>query len=456
MWAFFRLIRASWTFGIIMFSYLWQLLLQKLFGEKRLAKRWERIHERNAKRLYKGCVKLRGVYIKMGQVLSIMGTFLPAPFMRELEKLQDQVPPQPYKTVQRAVREALGDTPEALYKTFDQSPVAAASLGQVHSATTHEGEHVAVKVLYPNVKTIIRVDLRVIGWCMAVYKRFMPVGQLDRFLEQLRDMLERETDLAHEARCIERMTANFEDDPDVLFPAVHADLSSATVLTMTFMDGVKISDKGALERLELKPEEVADKLIKVFYKQVFYDRYFHADPHPGNFFVQRGDEGQVRLVVLDLGSACPVRDNLVQGMLSVLSGFLTKNDDQVLVGIETMGFVGEGGDRKLLEETVKRYFQKLLDLDLTDLSKINTQTAAEFINPELKTREIRKVMKAVQYPMGWFYVERAALIMFGLSAQLAPTMNTIEVGFPYIMKFLAENPMPVAKPASAPAAAGAA
>lgn len=442
MWAFIRLVRASWAFGIILSSYLWQLLLRKIWPKaKWVERRWDKVHDRNARRLYRGCVRLRGVYIKMGQVLSIMGTFLPRPYIRELEQLQDAVPPQPYKVVEKAIERSLGKPPHALFSSFASKPVAAASLGQVHEAFIRDGERVAVKVLYPNVATIIRIDLRVIGWALKVYKWFVPIGQLDRFLEQLRDMLERETDLVNEAQCIERMSQNFDNDPDVLFPEVVHELSSRDVLTMSFMDGVKISNVDALNELGLDRNAVAAKLVQKFYKSLFYDRFFHADPHPGNFFVQRGERGQPRLVVLDLGSASEVRDNLVEGMIKVLSGFLTRNDALLLEGIETMGFVAEGGDRELLERTVKRYFEKLLNLDITDFSRIDPADAETLLDPELKRGELRALMKSINYPMGWFYVERAAVILFGLSSQLAPTLNTVQVGFPYVMKFMAENPM---------------
>ncbi len=440
MWAFIRLVRASWAFGIILGSYLWQLFLRKIMPRaKWVERRWDKVHERNARRLYRGCVKLRGVYIKMGQVLSIMGTFLPRPYVRELEKLQDAVPPQPYKVVRKAIEKSLGQPPEVLFQRFSEKPVAAASLGQVHEAQTKDGRRVAVKVLYPNVATIIRVDLRVIRWAMNVYKWFVPIGQIDRFLDQLRDMLERETDFENEAACITRMSANFDSDPDVLFPVVDKSLSSKEILTMSFMDGVKITNVQALAELGLDRNAVAAKLVQQFYKSLFFDRFFHADPHPGNFFVQRGEAGQPKLVVLDLGSASEVAPNLVDGMIKVLSGFMTRNDALLFEGIDTMGFVADGGDRDLLERTVKRYFEKLLNLDISDFSKIDPSHAETLLDPELKKGELRALMKSINYPMGWFYVERAAVILFGLSSQLAPTLNTVQVGFPYVMRIMAEN-----------------
>lgn len=439
VWALLRLIRAMWLFGRIFCSYMLQLGLQRLLGRKRLRSRWAVVHRRNARRMYKGFVRLRGVYIKLGQILSIMGTFLPRAYGEELEGLQDEVPHQPYRLIEAAVKRALGKSPTELYKTFNKEPIAAASLGQVHEAITTSGDRVAVKVLYPNVATIIKIDLRVLGWAIRVYRWFVPIQQIERVHAQLTDMLERETDLAHEAECLVRMSKNFEDDPDVLFPEFFPELSCDRVLTMSFMEGKKISKAKELEKLGLKPDDVATKLVQVFYKQLFFDKFFHADPHPGNFFVQSGPEGQVRLVILDLGSASEASEDLVNGMLDILAGVMTGQDDLVVKGIETMGFVSDGGDRELLEKAVRAYFEKLMSLDIKDFSKISTTVAQKLADPEVKKEQLRELMKSVEYPDGWFFVERAVVILFGLSAQLAPTLNTVHVGFPYIMKVFADR-----------------
>jgi predicted unusual protein kinase regulating ubiquinone biosynthesis (AarF/ABC1/UbiB family) len=439
VWAAIRLIRAMWLFGRIFASYMVQLGLTRLFGRARMRRRLSAIHRRNAKRLYKGFVKLRGVYIKLGQILSIMGNFLPRAYAEELERLQDEVPPTSFRAIARSIQRSLGKTPLEAFATFNPKPLAAASLGQVHEATTREGDRVAVKVLYPNVATIIKVDLRVLGWALKVYQRFVPLQQLERVHEQLSDMLARETDYDNEARCIDRMTKNFASDPDVLTPRVFPALSTDRVLTMSFMEGVKISKLGALEKLKLDPYAVATKLVQVFYKQLFFDKFFHADPHPGNFFVQRGPEGQVRLVILDFGSASEVSDNLVDGMLDILSGLMTRQDALVVRGIEEMGFVAANGDRELLERVTRTYFEKLLNLNITDFSRIDPAVAQSLADPNLKKDELRRLMRSIEYPRGWFFVERAVVILFGLSSQLAPKLNTVQVGFPYIMKFMADN-----------------
>jgi predicted unusual protein kinase regulating ubiquinone biosynthesis (AarF/ABC1/UbiB family) len=205
------------------------------------------------------------------------------------------------------------------------------------------------------------------------------------------------------------------------------------------MDGVKITKKDALATLRLDPYDVATKLIKVFYKQLFIDRFFHADPHPGNFFVQRGPEGQVRIVVLDLGSATQLTDNLADGMFDILSGLMTRKDDLVVKGIDTMGFISAQGDRALLERTVRKYFEKLLNLNITDFGNIKGEDLEVLADPDMKRDELRELMKAIAYPEGWFYVERAAVIMFGLSSTLSPKLNGIHVGFPYVTQFIMEK-----------------
>jgi ubiquinone biosynthesis protein len=440
MWAAIRLVRATRVFGVIFLSYIWHVAWSQLWPKRFDTKaHWKRVHRRNARRMYKGFVRLRGVYIKLGQILSVMGTFLPREIVEELEALQDEVPPQAYWRIQKTFFNAFGKTPDQVFKSFAREPIAAASLGQVHEARNEAGDKLAVKILYPRVATIIKVDLRVLGWAIKVYKNFVPVQQIERVHEQLGDMLERETDLVNEAAMIKRMAKNFESDPDVLFPKVYPEWSCRTVMTMSFMEGVKISKRDALKLIGLEPTDVATKLVKVFYKQLFIDRFFHADPHPGNFFVQKGPEGQVRIVVLDLGSATELRGNLADGMFDILQGLMTRKDDLVVKGIDEMGFIAPTGDRALLERTTRKYFEKLLNLNITDFSRIDPKVAEQLSDPDFKREELRELMRSIAYPEGWFYVERASVIMFGLQTQLAPKLNGIQVGFPYIMQFMMEK-----------------
>ena len=439
MWIF-RLVRSSWCLGIIFWSYLFQGMLRRARPRSaRIKARTARVHARNAERAYRACIKLRGIYIKLGQVLSVMGTFLPAPYVVALEQLQDAVPPRRYRSIARALRKNLGRPPEDVFATFDRVPIAAASLSQVHRAVTKDGQTVAVKVLYPHIRRAMRIDMRVLRAGAWLYKRFfLRLDQIDRVLEQLQEMLERETDFENEARCITRMNTNFASDPDVLLPRVLPEFSNKYVLTMTFMTGAKINNHSALAELGLDPHAVATKLVQSFYKSLFVDRFFHADPHPGNFFVQRGDRGQPCLVILDLGSATEVRPQIADGLGDVIRGFLTKDQAVVMQGVETMGFVADHGDRPLLERTLTHYFKQIMRLDVGDFTQVETELQ-KVKEPDLDPAEVRALMRSIAYPLGWFYVERAAMILFGVSSQLAPALNIVQTGFPFVARFLADR-----------------
>jgi predicted unusual protein kinase regulating ubiquinone biosynthesis (AarF/ABC1/UbiB family) len=455
---FIRLVRAQLTFGVILASYLVQLALLKVFRrwhedpvtghEEALVPAWlthrqARVDEKNSKRLLAGMLKLRGVYIKLGQVLSIMGGFLPSVYIKRLETLQDAVPPHPIDEIEQAFIDSMGARPEAFFQNIDREPVAAASLGQVHVAYMDDGRKVAVKVLYPGIRDVVRIDMRVIKLMVRVYKWFVPVQNIEAVHESLVDLLRRETDYLHEAECMRRMSANFADDDHILFPEVVDDVTTRDVLTMTFMEGIKITHLDEIRERGVDLHKLAERLVKSFYKQVFVDRFFHADPHPGNFLVQPVEgSDDAKLVVLDFGAISEVDGKTVFGMVDVLRGFFEQNDALALQGIEAIGFVAEGGDRALLEQTVKTYFQKLLKLEARTpgaLMSANSKELEALADPEVERRELRSLMRSFHYPDGWFYVERAAVMMFWLAGQIAPDLDQFQVGFPYVLPLLSQR-----------------
>jgi ubiquinone biosynthesis protein len=471
MFLFVRLIRALLVFGVIFASYMVQLGLGRVFGRKAedgerklpewLRARRKRTDRRNARRLLSGMLKLRGVFIKLGQVLSLMGGFLPRVYGKELEQLQDQVPPQPFDRLVPTFIKSFGKPPAELYREIEATPIAAASLGQVHLAYLDDGSKVAVKVLYPGIRGVIAVDMRVIRVALRVYKWFVPVVKLERVHEQLMDLLRRETDYEHEARCMERMAKNFASESDIVFPSVHHALTTKDVLTMTFMEGIKITRLDDLAKAGIDTSGVALRLVQAFYKMLFVDRYFHADPHPGNFLVAvhpqdhagpKGFGGQI--VVLDFGAVCEAQDPLIDGMIELLQGFFTQDDAMVLHGFRSMGFVAPGGDDVLLEKTVKVYFEKLLklrDRSAGALMRARPDQLKELADPEVERGELQSLMRSFEYPEDWFYVERACVLMFWLAGLIDPHLDTIMAGFPYVMPLLAERAAKAAQDA-APAA----
>ena len=249
-----------------------------------------------------------------------------------------------------------------------------------------------------------------------------------------------------------RMSANFAEDDHILFPEVVDGVTTRDVLTMTFMEGIKISHLDAIRDRGVDLHKLAERLVKSFYKQLFVDRFFHADPHPGNFLVQPVEgSDDAKLVVLDFGAISEVDSNTVFGMVDVLRGFFEQNDALALQGIEAIGFVAEGGDRALLEQTVKKYFQKLLKLEARTpgaFINANSKELEALADPEVERRELRTLMRSFHYPDGWFYVERAAVMMFWLAGHIAPDLDQFQVGFPYVLPLLSQR-IASSRPASA-------
>jgi ubiquinone biosynthesis protein len=438
----FQALRLFWT---IIASYALVWVLTRWTSEQTRSTRFEAAHRKNSRRLADGFVELRGVFIKTGQVLSVMGTFLPAAYGQTLAELQDRVPARPFKEIEGRLKEAFGADALARFGSFDQSAMAAASLAQVHHATTRDGRPLAVKVLYPEIERLIRIDLGVLRSLLPVVKLLLPVSRVERILEQLSAMLARETDYVHERQNIERVRAIFADRKDVIVPSVVDEVTNAGVLSMSFESGVKISDREGLAGIGVAPEAVAKLLVGCYFTMLFQHRVFHADPHPGNFLVRPGPE----LVILDYGAVEEVTERLQQGMKRVVLGVMTKNDDEILGGLERMGFVAEGGDRELLKRVGREYLSVLGSVKIQDFSKLDREQMEKLSGYDQMRGRLRQVMKSVEYPEGYFYVERTLALLFGLVGQLAPKQGLPGLVLPYAAQAFAmgtAKPPPTAPP----------
>jgi ubiquinone biosynthesis protein len=455
-----RLFRALSVLGVIVLSYLLQLFFVRMTehwetdpvtGRERqrlpewVERRKKRVDERNAKRLLRATLRLRGVYIKLGQVLSIMGGFLPRVYTKELEQLQDSVPPQPWSAIESAFIESLGRTPGECFESIEETPIAAASLGQVHvaylkSADGSPPQKCAVKVLYPGIRGVIAVDMQVIRLGMYIYMWFVPVSGLERVHSSLLDLLARETNYEVEAASMLRMAKNFAKMTDVVFPRPIEGLCTSDVLTMTFVEGTKINKLDELRAQNIEPRSVAIRFVETFYKQMFVDGFFHADPHPGNFLVQPGrSPRRPKLVILDFGAVSEIDPQIVDGLIDAIGGILEGDGDRLLDAFLRMGFASREANRQLLEKTVKKYFEKLLRIQNRTpaaLMKASQRELEQLVDPEVAREELRELMSSIEYPVGWFYVERAAVLAFWLAAQIDPELDAMQVGYPYVMPLL--------------------
>jgi predicted unusual protein kinase regulating ubiquinone biosynthesis (AarF/ABC1/UbiB family) len=325
----FRLIRAYSTVSWVLTSYAIQHLLGKVRGEDWLRSRRVELHRRNARRIVRMILDLQGVFIKIGQLISILTNFLPEAFRVELEGLQDRVPTRPVAQIRHRIKEELGAEPEELFASFEDEAIASASLAQVHRARLHDGRAVAVKVQHAGIEQIVPLDLVALHRIFRLVARILGVQGLDEALSQFEVVIKEELDFTQEARNIEDVAANFEGDRAVRFPKVIHDRSSRRVLTTTFVQGAKVTNLEALSEMGIDRSELAHGIVDAYCKMVFSDGVFHADPHPGNLIVQR--DGAITFI--DFGAVARLTPEMKQAIPRVMLAVLRSDRDAMIDGL---------------------------------------------------------------------------------------------------------------------------
>src|SRR5688572_28179321 len=267
-----RFLKAYWTTFVVISSYLSVKVQARFRSPAAIERILARKHVRNARRIERTIIALQGLFIKVGQLISIMTNFLPPEFRQELEGLQDQVPPRPYPDIEKRIREEFeGRAPSELFAEFAERPIAAASIGQVHAARLKTGEKVAVKVQYPDIEEIAAGDLKILKRILSIVGYFFPFQGLDRIYEEVRAMILQELDFRGEAENVRRVAANFTGRTDVRFPNVIDELTTSRVLTTSWEDGTKIGDLEKLDARKIDRKVLARQVIEAYCQQIFVD-----------------------------------------------------------------------------------------------------------------------------------------------------------------------------------------
>ncbi len=319
--------------------------------------------------------------------------------------------------------------------------MASASIGQVHLARTHAGERVAVKVQYPDIEEIVRIDLRTLKRIFDIVGWFMPYHGLEHVYGEIRAMILQELDFRLEADNVERIAANFEGRQDIGFPQVRSDLSTARVLTTEWIDGAKVSDRGRLEQLGIDVKQLARTVVGAYCQQIFTDGVYHADPHPGNLLVQQG-EGGCRVVFIDFGAVAEVSPSMRRGIVDLLQAGLARDTNKVIQAMKEMGFIARGADSSIFESVVDylhQKFQEEVRLDSFSLKDVKFDPEAGLQRlADLRRMDVslRDLADHFHVPKEWIMLERCVLLLMGLCTELDPELNPMEVIRPYLEEFV--------------------
>ncbi len=416
----------------------WDILWRRVLSERVLESRPERWRQL-ARSFRQLAVEMGGVLIKLGQFLSTRVDVLPPEITDELKGLQDEVPPVELQAIRQVLREELGDVNDH-FAHVEEEPLAAASLGQVHRAWLHadsgngrgqRGAAVVIKVQRPGIVQLVQTDLAALQVVARWMMRYRPIGRranVPALLEEFARTLWEELDYVQEADNARRFREMFAQDEGVYVPRVYGRHCSGRVLVLENVEAIKIVDVEAMEAARVSRHEVAERLLDTYFHQIFVEGFFHADPHPGNLFVQPlgqpveedGDGGRrFRLVFVDFGMVGRI-ESLMGENLSKLLVSVTQKDARALTeAYNDLGFFLPGADLERISEAQSRLLDELWGRNLLELTQPDPREVQEL------TKEFRDILFdfPFQIPQDFLYLGRALGILAGLASLLDPQIN---------------------------------
>ena len=442
----FRRLRVYSTVARVLLDYGGVIATGRFRGERSRAERLLACHRRSSRRIKTTILAVQGLFIKVGQLVSVLSNFLPADFRADLEALQDRIPARPVGEIEARLRAELGGGSAELFADFDPAPVASASLAQVHVATFSDGERgpvrVAVKVQHKDIETTARGDLRALSRILRLVQAILRIRGLADLAEQVRETIEEELDFAREAASLEEIAANFrkagEAGSRVAIPRVIPARSSRRVLTTEFLAGEKVGDRSALLAAGHDPKAVAETVLDLWCRMVFSDGVYHADPHPGNILVL--PDGRIGLV--DFGATARLSPRMKSGVSRLLAAALGRNRAEIVGALEQMGFARRDPEDDVAARAIDYLYGRLLaglDFDsfrLEDL-QVDVRMKAEMMADLSKLDvSLRDLTGAFTVPREWILLQRTLLLLVGLANDLAPDLKPAAIVRPYVEELL--------------------
>lgn len=410
-------------FIVFVFQFWWLGKKKRFLSSDEIEHQYRRLYEKQASKFTDTATTLGGLLIKLGQFFSSRVDILPKEYTDELSKLQDGVQPVDTNVIRERVTEELGKSVDKIFTVFASTPLAAASLGQVHWARLPGGEEVVVKVLRPGIEEIVAVDLEALKVIIAFarrYPRIRNLMDLDQVYREFRETVSDELDYVKEAHNLEKFKGMFSDDERIYIPRVYRNYSAQKVLTMEFIRGVKVNDLAALDREGIDRAQIADTLLSGYLRQVLVEGFFHADPHPGNILVR--SDGT--LVLLDFGMVGRVDENMKNNMINLAVSLFKRDAGAVVDAFYSLGFLKPHADRNTMIKSVRLMLVNLFN-DSAEMGKL------DFTELSMELRELM-YSQPFQLPAQTTFLGKALITVFGLCNGLDDKFDLMHTVNPYI------------------------
>jgi ubiquinone biosynthesis protein len=383
------------------------------------------------KRLRLTLERLGPTFIKFGQVLSVRPDLIPKSYIKELEKLQDSVPPFSYKVVREQIKKELGREIEDIFSSFDEKPIASASISQVHKAKLKDDQVVAVKVQRPEVKKILETDIEIMFYVaklleknIQAIRKFTPVKIITEFSR----WTEKEVDFKKEAINAKIFAKNFSKSKTVKTVQIHSNLTTSRILVMEFIDGIELHNIKEIRRQKINLRPILNNGFDTILTQVFIHGFFHADPHPGNILITKDK----RIAFVDFGIVGHFDESLKAKCLDIFYGVITNNSETIITTLEDLS-----GIQIENKEEMKYQISELLDpLQTGDLSTIRLSKILE----EIWDLALRR---GIRVPMPFVLFGKTIITLEGIALQYDPKFNIVASSRPFIEKLIRQRYNPL-------------
>jgi predicted unusual protein kinase regulating ubiquinone biosynthesis (AarF/ABC1/UbiB family) len=396
-------------------------LAEQRFGLKDANERRRRHHAWSARRFYDIAVSRQGLLIKLGQSIGSRPDLIPDEYIEVLSRLQDRVPPRPFPVIERAIARRLQRPLADVFSEFEETPIASASLAQVHRARLHDRRLVAVKVQYPGIEDIVENDLRNIRFLLAVLARFERNLDFTPIVQEISQNVPQELDFINEGHNAEMIARNFAARDDIIVPEIIWEYTTRRLLVMEFLDGVKITDLEGMHRAGIDPQAVSQLVTDAYCEQLFLHGMFHADPHPGNLFVLPGP----KLIMLDFGLCRQYDDKFRLGYAKLVNAMLTWNVAEMVQAFKDLGVkVRHAQDPATYLELGRSFMQ-------------TSSPGTAFANPDLVADANVRIARAiranpiVEIPRELLLIMRVTGLLSGLGKHLDSRVDVMNTLLPY-------------------------
>lgn len=408
-----------------------------------------------AKWLKEGLLKLGPTFIKIGQQFSTRVDILAQEYVDQLAELQDQVPPFDSETAVAIVQKELGKPVDQIFERFDRDPIAAASLGQVHRARLR-GHEIVVKVQRPALKELFDIDLKNLRVIAEYLQKIDPKSDGAKrdwvaIYDECATVLYQEIDYSKEAANAELFAKNFRNIDYVKVPKIYWEFTTAQVLTMEYVPGIKINRISALDQLGVDRQKLARYAVESYLEQILRHGFFHADPHPGNIAVDDANGG--RLIFYDFGMMGSINPNIREGLLETFYGVYEKDPNKVLQAMIQMGVLVPSSDMTAVRRTAQFFLNSFEErLKIQKQEKETAKSELGFKKPLTKEEKVEKkklrlaaigedllsiaVDQPFRFPATFTFVVRAFSVLDGIGKGLDPRFDISEIAKPYAMELL--------------------